>query len=751
MPTAETEEHVTAQRAIADARTNLFAVVYDERWWPDAGDEVANIVARTTQHTPILDVLVRFCELLPRFAGLPLQHEPDTAEYHWSAIRCVLAGAGHPHHAALATILARLYPMCPLVGDESEQEWGAHLHRAHTTCGWPITFIHLPWRDLYYSQPKIDRDGYDGATWYRLTALLHVLKHVRYSAVDRRVIVHYNGASNYITHPGNSSRLVDVATEVAGLLGAGGRNNQREARPLFFALHDIIAKLSFPDLIAIKPLSSLPGDVLTGPWATTTASPALPGFTWTGRKLLGVHVARNGRVSPEEGDDSDVLAYDWNLGQWQIEPEREQEFNVTLPTTYAVGAYPMDVVRELFPNLVLTIPDVDAYLSFVDAILVAAVLRPEHPELRREFPLILCLPAEATLDGSTNQGKTLLAHTLGRAMCPSIPLTQAVNSSSAPDTRVLARVIELYGSLVLDEWFPSRYDNNLLSHRNMQSLETGGTASFGKVLDNNATGVRLRHSIVASSKAVDFPPDMLNRTVPLWLDALTPEQRARGDVALALESGKAAISIRLTAIDLARRLGPWAKDGGSETWRYRLHLELAKRIYALRTGREIDNETLVTVLAWCDQRLVAHKQEAEDSGTLAQLREGVSVSVPVTGVFFDLSDPEMQALRNDAESNGRKSEGVVWVTATHILQARAMRLGGGGSIAKLATTISGSHVRCADRTISRAFLSELRRLMPPGATYPIPGGQWSLVRADLALEETYKSTVFRLVREGEKS
>ncbi len=415
-------------------------------------------------------------------------------------------------------------------------------------------------------------------------------------------------------------------------------------------------------------------------------------------------------------------------------------FTAYLPKTYDASRAPTQLLRDGFPNLNWA-PfggNSDAAACLIDAILCAGMMRSEIPTLDREKPLVMCMPTVPTPDASTNSGKTLCALALARALCPGIQRAMTVpDNSAAPNQRVIAALIGMHGSLCMDEWKMPTTPGHLLHHDNLQNLITGGSVMCGRVYANGVHTVQLAQPIIASCKALDPPPDIVNRCLVLALDQLTDEQRSRSVMLEQIENGTLSLRIRLAALAHVEEHGLvdklLAAERGSTTkgWRFNTLRALAALLFKLRfgvDGTEVLDDTVQAMQQW----LLAHTREADTSGLLSTLEEGSAVKVRMHALFEDMTSHELEQViaecRNQAD--GQRSG----ANAKHIM--RGIMVASGLNSAPMATLlrrITNSRVSAGDRAICVALATDIRALMPAvGATWLMPGtlglAGWRAVR-----------------------
>jgi hypothetical protein len=613
----------------------------------------------------------------------------------------------------------------------------------------------LPWKPLVRALPYVDREEYIPTTFCRVAALLHALKHVRINMADdpAQFVVSYGGVASFATvrsGTGILSELRDAMSALSTMLGYTGAQTSRNQSPVRLCWRSLANRLTINSFLPCKPITRLPGFVLAGPWSTVEPIVDEGGFTQTGLRLDGVWIAKDGRIVPYHGDDEDVITYAWNLKNASAFSSDRTKFENGLPDTYEDGDFPADIWAKYFPNLdetwLPTPVHTHAYRSLVDSVIVASLLCDDFMSLSGEKPMVLCFPNSPEVDACTNQGKTTAALALTRAIVPGI--TQPVSmmtGASAPDQRSFAQQLLRYGTACVDEWVPTAKDGHVLSNRNLQSAMTGGRLTIG-LAGENSPGVNLRYSMTASCKAGDFPPDLVNRIIPAFFGPLNAETRA-SESGSRLTSGQASLEIRLAALHYinATDVAAYIKSVPKNTtaWRYPWHVAIATHICASRTGLKPEDLTQIVsdVAKMMAVRMREHAKTAEESGLLTQLREGVHVELPVSAFFDNLTDLDIQQLTHIAEPRGATIDGKRWLTASSLVQARK-EAAGLRRAGHLLESLTGLRAAVTDRSLIRAFLTNLRERVTPGQVWPIPGTSYHVIRSTADMEARYDHKVW---------
>lgn len=697
------------------------------------------------------------------WAGVPESLDEKNADFCFARMRCVLGGAGFSNWKALASAVCDQYPECPFVPDQHEAGWAADNLAAHRTCGWPTTLLWWDWNKVPDAAPS--EAGRHMDEWLKPLALAHVLKHVRRSPTG--LVLTYAALVETAALPqtsrtvGSSPPFLQAASTV---LRASEPKKSAKASALLWAYR----RLAADDLLPARPLSDLPGDILTGPWSTALPVPTTGAalFLNPGRALSGVWRAAGGRITPYNGDESDILDWAWNYQDANsvIRADSLASFTSQLPATYP-QIRPTTLLRKAFPHWCLPeegTPDLAAYLAMVDAVLCAGLLRNRSPDLRREFPLVAVLPISPSAEESTNQGKGLLTRAMAGCAVPGIDLLTAPDSGSAPDSRAIADVINRYGTAALDEFQVPTSRSHCLSRDNLQSLCTGGVVSSGKVYENSGE-IRLRHSLFVNAKWLDLADDLVNRTLPVFLGPLPDEQRGRTDVKTLLENGTFATLLRLAAVSTIEkyRLDEVVAKGASvgqttaSAWRFTMHRQLAITL--------VGGEAALIDEACLSQSddLKRHMQLADESGVSSTSSSGKNIRVSWPAFWAGIDETSLTNIHAAIQLEGENRRGGnKCITLTQLCRYRLQQMGrpDGTAFCALLPALTGSDVRASNTAIVRSLTLQVRAFFGPHLSsadwVPMPGdlaATWECMAAQRAPEgdsPSARSIVFSMRKRG---
>ena len=663
-------------------------------------------------------VYVRLLELshliIPGLCGAG---DDKTLDFKWLEAAAHLIGVGPNQWPRLYDKATTLYPHgCGLIEDYHEQVQ-ACVQQGHQA-SWT-------WNNWIYLQ-----DSPDELKSYKFAFLSHLLRHCWISADSQLLIVTYMGtqAKLRINHAANTlaSSVSDRNALYSTLCIPNVKPKKDEPQSSkTLAAQWAMSTLTTSQLLRRRPLSDLPASIIHGPWSAPVPRPSPRQFIVHGHALQGVWMARAGKITELRGDDDDVMAWDWPTGAEALTPEllkAKAELEQALPETY-VERSPAVLTREVFPNLSFSDNSLkEADNLFFDSVLMADLLRNQVPVLRRELPLIMFLPSVPDFENSTNQGKSAAAEYVARMMAPGITVCRVADTMSAPDQRAAADRIRQYGTIALDEWRPPRNADHLLAHDNLQSLITGGTVTSGRVMEN-AGEIRLFHSIVASAKAVQFPPDMINRSMFLFLDTLTEEQRTKSPWLKGLRDGTLSLQARLGLYAEAEREGYVAKMmqaqmTSSEVLRFE---GLNTLINFMCQSRNVPRDMVDRAITGMRKRYTDHLALAGDTGVLRSYSAGAGVTITIADLF-DLGPDQCAELVSLLDSHRGRREFPyttgVFVKALKDLHGIDQR----ENNAKLLSRITGDEVRMASRGAQIRITAAFKERLPHvGMEYMLPG------------------------------
>jgi hypothetical protein len=353
--------------------------------------------------------------------------------------------------------------------------------------------------------------------------------------------------------------------------------------------------------------------------------------------------------------------------------------------------------------------------------------------------MVICAPDKPTLDESTNQGKSKCSHMLARACAPGVPTIGVSDTDDAAGRRSLAACMAQFGTLCAQEWRQPRNKAHLMTHENLQILLTGGSVLYGKAYANEIAQVRLRFPMFADAKALDVPPDIVNRALILWMDPLTKEQRARGDVLADIESGRMSLRMRFAALAACQKhnLGERAAKADRATtttgWRFPVLRGIARILWEDRYGTD-GMEKLDDGIQAMQQNHRTHTAKADENGVLAVLESGSMLNLRLHAMFDGLTISEVSSMHAIATMRDSDQSNRHGSSMSTLLRARADAGGFAGKpLYALAESLVGARARVSDRVLAISLSRDIKMVLPnEGDTWALPDhlglAGWKLIR-----------------------
>jgi hypothetical protein len=254
--------------------------------------------------------------------------------------------------------------------------------------------------------------------------------------------------------------------------------------------------------------------------------------------------------------------------------------------------------------------------------------------LGQEFPLVFVYPMGSTEEETTNQGKTTLARVLGGAMIPGIQVVNMSRRVGAPELRSSCEAIFRDGACVYDEFLIPTAGEHPLGKEGLQSLATGGSISVGRVRAN-ATSLSLKHPLLFTAKTCNFPADIRNRQVPIFVDSLPPnrDDAAVKDLLAKVASGYTAMDMFLSTEAFIATEGLVDRVRGSK-------LELGSRFNAHLTVAAMfaSVDEILAYLSAAETQCQAQGDDASDSGLADAI--GAAPGVNIRFLLDSITNPD---------------------------------------------------------------------------------------------------------------
>lgn len=710
------------------------------RWIPnpDAVDEALS------------QVLIRLVEMSPLIPGLLPPLHPSKPEFQWSTCTALFSAFGHAYWPTICEAMHQVRNDCIWSAADTYTEWKEQAEEARRSSGIGLA---LPAVSLRRLASAVEREKEAvPQPWHYFVAAFHLLRYLRTSP-QYGFVSTFGGRSIGITVSddattiGSAPRVIAAITEAINLPLPG---SEKSRHPIGLAAHFLLRKLSRSALLSRRPLSDLPGAVLAGPWTHYGPSADHTDRWWDhGLGLRGGYIAAGGIVRSVHTFKlaaDDLLGYEWSPGAPDSETYKAFDlWRASIVPTYGQGERPTSALLRYCPQLRFVS---DTHRAYVDAILLAGVLRSSTQILTYEYPMLLLLAGAPSAEQSTNNGKTGATQVLLHSQAPACPIIVASRSTASQERRSVAVSAAMHGTIGLDEWSCAVDPEHLLNRENLQTLCTGGRVTFGLVRDNGAHTLSLRTNIVANAKALKLPEDLINRAAFIFCDPLTDEQRADAAAYRSILSGAAATAVRLAAVGYVETHAedlqvPQHASTTASGLRFAGHRHLAAVVLSKEHGT-----TVAAALEGVDEgyrEMVAayhqHSLEASQSGLMAELASsgnGGDIGLPHLFDMFSLGEMSRVMTAWDAAVRDLGRKAMFGAPVGALMRAAAYAQFMKDPNASLPQAV-GRHLNDDEiemlrpRALDRRMLADVLRHLPKvGMTYPLPGmlglGGWGVQR-----------------------
>lgn len=583
-----------------------------------------------------LDEVVQAATTISRLFAHEIGHDSTAgAEFRWGPTLSMLSGLGLRAMRTFGRKLAQT--------DEDWQFWSSpdcddsqlktSILEGRRISGYPAALFRADFTDLHDAVATwIDNTG-NVPFWMQPVIALHILKYVRftpkfnegpaisiaYRTRHSLVPINPDGIEQTLGDPINASVANVICKHLRIPFSTG---NRRNVPPMNAPVLAVLRSLRPRDLPFLRDIAKHP-HLVVPPGVTISQSHAqVSSYQWAN---TGIEVSdavaidvKSGRVGNTVVTGADALAVKWP--RTILEPSDYHTWRANIPDNVAPRR-PSEIVREKIKNL-NTFGHDEGFNALLDALIFTALLRERLAGsvvgsfLPGEFPLVVAYPTGHTLDTTTNQGKTNLMRIVGGSICPNIQVVNATRSSSAPAQRACAAPIEDDGTVIYDEFvLPSSHDH-FMAQSGLQTLATGGRVTPGRAMENSR-GVKLRYPLFFTAKIAAFPPDMMSRQLPIFLDTLTADTRASDTELATIMSGKAANLVRLSALmwmekhDFLKQVRAAMNVSGS--WRFTGHYTVSTLLTGDRSPEPINAYFGAAMRQTAQQRLLADESGLTDN------------------------------------------------------------------------------------------------------------------------------------------
>ncbi len=469
--------------------------------------------------------------------------------------------------------------------------------------------------------------------WLILLTLLHIVKHTRIAVSDSgevQIIVTYDGRRSFfpvmkegkdqLISSANNKVLAQGIKQVLRLQAEGW------VEAAVAELFSVMTPASLPRVI---PLSSR-FDIAVCPYVVYKQQVAFRSEkTWVNPGMFISNVAKIDVASRKVDKQYHIS------GEDIIDLELPGENPNAQAVSEWMDAMPDEVVPERASAIMLryfgninTLGYPEGWAAIIDASVTANLTRPQlvgsqvGRALGKERPHHWYLPTDASLDGSTNCGKTLIAVALASITMYGIRPIYSNNSDSAPGIRSMAKPLMKYGGCVIDEFYAPEKPEHPFSYPGLQALATGGLIAPGEAL-GNADPVGVRTNMHFTAKVLSAPKDILNRSIINAVDVLTDDTRKNGDELSEIESGRISALMRFAHMawldenNIVAKIRDMKLEGG--IWRFDGHATIATLL--------ADRKDIEGYFAASEQFVARQYGDAVDSGLAEQVSSSANFSI----------------------------------------------------------------------------------------------------------------------------
>lgn len=517
----------------------------------------------------MIDVIKSMIQTIPLFlinkGGT--NHTGEGAVWRWGPTLCIFAGFGLSGLRMLARALRNdqdwmHWSKCP------ENELVEDIKEARVTHGYPCGLVRANFRQMYavLQNESIMRKGTEhpfGPPWMTILLALHVIKHTRFMFdIEGKpgLFVCHDGKRKYIPIEKKDihapiSNLKSVCADMCQILGVpynSGKSNREWIHMCSSQVMNTLSPEFFPQMHDVGDRTDL-----VVPTGVSWRRPYIPrgegGWANTGIEVC--NIAQINKLNGKVQSDAAVggvapLMYRWPLDV--MERNQYLRWSTSLPDT--VRAEPASAVLTRYIRNIVDRGLPEGFRIMIDTLFTADYYREKllgsavGSALGSEFPLVFALPEGASLDDTTNQGKSNMVRVLADAIRPGLgsEIGTIERSVSAPAMRNIAGKIATWGTFPVDEFVLPRSADHAFNQAGIQRLATGGKVNLGKAGENEVQGVSLRHFWPICAKLAPDTPDLLNRSAPIFLDTITEENAATEDDLEMIASGKIGTIMRLS-------------------------------------------------------------------------------------------------------------------------------------------------------------------------------------------------------------
>lgn len=557
-----------------------------------------------TNDAEILEEFARFVVANSSIFFWSLGENDENPEWRWGPCLCMLAGMGFPFLRRVALCMQH-EPCWQFWARASDEELLRDVLEAHSIHGYPCGILRVEWYRMCSAMRNCTLTTSTGAIqhprWLKAALAAHIFRHSRLIPDwdgQTVLVAAYRGARNYITisdkgvHSSFRTKAnIQNAGDICKALGV--KSGPANSASWFEELAPLVFGMLRPDSLARVRDPSSRTDILIPPRVSIgSRSTRWSEYHWVNPGVSIWGVARldmeSGRITRDaDYSEDDAMVYDWPLKE--VPEAQLRNWGSNVPDFVPDDQTPWSILTQHVKNI-NTLGHPKGVAALFNSMVFLDLLRPQlagtkaGATLSHEFPIFTVLPMGHEKTSTTNQGKTFLLRIVSQCCVPRLgePM-RASRTASAPAQRATAAPIEEHGTAAYDEFILPNSREHFLDQAGIQNLSTGGVATPGRA-GENSKGVSLTHPLFIAAKVASFPQDILNRMLPVFLDALTPETKSAASELEDVLSGKVSLIMRLATIRMLHklRLVDTIKKMPvvSGEWRFNLHLSLVDAMQA---------------------------------------------------------------------------------------------------------------------------------------------------------------------------
>lgn len=571
--------------------------------------------------------------------GMGESMDDNNTMFRWSRSLCVLAGLGFGALRHFAERLAPIESDWAHWANCSDSDLRMDVMEARKICCYPVGLLRADYVDLQ----RVCANAPIAPRWLKASLAVHLFKNVRFIGSFNgkpALWVCYKGEHSYLTltPEGINQRLnedlnASVRRSLCNILEIR-QVSGRTRLALDDLIDDVIAKTHPRDFPKQRDLKEAPHLIVPRAVQITPSHELRSEFRWINPGIMVSGLAEinleTGRVQRTTVAGSAAGGLAWPRGE--MSHAEVKTWWANLPKVVK-PMLPSEILRPLIRNI-NHLDHPDGLWALVDAMILADLARDDLAGTRignsmiNEYPLVTIYPMGHTKETTTNQGKTNLARILVNTLALGVPVTNAGKTPSAPSQRAAAAPIEEFGTALYDEFQLPESHEHFLAQAGLQTLSTGGISSPGRA-GENGRGASLKHPLFFTVKVSAFPPDIRNRSIPIFMDILTDETRCSSDELAMIMSGVVSNNVRLSALMWIKKNAFVLRASEAKLIQGKLRFDGHMTLSSLLTpsGRLDEvNQYLMAAEAQCNQQQTA----ADESG----LSDSVGLNSKFDGVWF---------------------------------------------------------------------------------------------------------------------